>query len=341
MKWLLLGLATAALALAAPAAAGPHGDAVMAGRVKAEFLHAWTGYRRYAWGHDELRPLSRKPYDWYGTSLLMTPVDALDTLVLMGLKKEVRADRDLIASRLDFDKDVSVKTFEVTIRLLGGLLSGYELTGDERLLAKARDLGDRLAPAFNSPTGLPYPYINLRTGKPGGVQSNPAETGTLILEFGSLSKLTGNPLYYQKAKRALVETFKRRSSLGLVGAGLNVETGAWTDPDSSVSGGIDSYYEYLWKCWRLFGDKDCLAMWRASIGPIDRYLADDVGGQLWYGHADMTTGARTAAMAPSTPFSPACWRFPAMSTGRRACRTLRSGCGGSRGSSRRCWTTGR
>ncbi len=294
MKWLLLGLATAALALAAPAAAGPHGDAVMAGRVKAEFLHAWAGYRRYAWGHDELKPLSRKPYDWYGTSLLMTPVDALDTLVLMRLKKEARADRNLIANRLDFDKDVSVKTFEVTIRLLGGLLSGYELTGDERLLAKARDLGDRLAPAFNSPTGLPYPYINLRTGKPSGVQSNPAETGTLILEFGSLSKLTGNPLYYQKAKRALVETFRRRSAIGLVGSGLNVETGAWTDPDSSVSGGIDSYYEYLWKCWRLFGDKDCLAMWRASIGPIDRYLADDVGGQLWYGHADMTTGARTA-----------------------------------------------
>jgi hypothetical protein len=293
VKWLAPVLATIVLSGGAAAAAtAPPGDPVAARQVKVEFLHAWLGYRRYAWGHDELRPLSRKPYDWYGTSLLMTPVDALDTLVVMGLRRQARDDRDLIAARLDFDKDVSVKTFEITIRLLGGLLSGYELTGDKRLLAKARDLGDRLLPAFNSPTGLPYPYINLRTGKPSGVESNPAETGTLILEFGTLSKLTGDPVYFRKAKRALTETFRRRSPIGLVGAGLNVETGAWTDPDSSISGGIDSYYEYLWKCWRLFGDSDCLAMWRASIGPADRYLADDLDGALWYGHADMTSGAR-------------------------------------------------
>lgn len=266
----------------------------MAARVKAEFLHAWAGYRRYAWGHDELRPLSRQPRDWYGQSLLMTPVDALDTLVLMGLTREADADRELIATRLDFDKDIDVKTFEITIRLLGGLISAYQLTGDARLLAKAEDLGARLLPAFNSPTGLPYVYVNLRTGRTRGVQSNPAETGTLLLEFGTLSKLSGNPVYYRKAKRALVETFRRRSRLGLVGVGLNVETGAWTDTDSSVSGGIDSYYEYLWKCWRLFGDEDCRAMWRASIPAVNRYLADEVDGQLWYGHADMISGRRTA-----------------------------------------------
>jgi hypothetical protein len=265
----------------------------MAARVKTEFLHAWSNYRRYAWGHDELRPLSRKPHDWYDQSLLMTPVDALDTLVLMGLKKEADDDRELIASKLDFDKDIYVKNFEITIRMLGGLLSGYQLTGDERLLHKAEDLGARLLPVFDSPTGLPYVYVNLHTGKTRGVKSNPAETGTLLLEFGTLSKLSGNPVYYDKAKRALVETFKRSSKIGLVGVGLNVETGAWIDTDASVSGGIDSYYEYLWKCWRLFGDKDCLAMWKASIPAVKRYLADDVDGQLWYGHADMNTGKRT------------------------------------------------
>ena len=58
---------------------------------------------------------------------------------------------------------------------------------------------------------------------------------------------------------------KRRSQLGLVGSSINVESGKWTDPESHISGGIDSYYEYLWKCWLLFGDKDCLAMWRKSI----------------------------------------------------------------------------
>jgi hypothetical protein len=266
----------------------------MAARVKAEFLHAWNGYKRYAWGHDELKPLSRKPFDWYGQSLLMTPVDALDTLVLMGLDKEADADRALIDAKLDFDKDIYVKNFEITIRLLGGLLSGYQLTHDPVLLRKAEDLGRRLLPAFDSPTGMPYQYVNLRTGKVRGAVSNPAETGTLILEFGTLGKLTGNPVFYKKAKRALVATFDRRSKIGLVGAGINVETGKWTDTDSSISGGIDSYYEYLWKCWRLFGDKDCLNMWKASIPAINKYLADDVHGQLWYGHADMNTGKRTA-----------------------------------------------
>jgi hypothetical protein len=266
----------------------------MAARVKAEFLHAWNGYKRYAWGHDELKPLSRKPFDWYGQSLLMTPVDALDTLVLMGLDKEADADRALIDAKLDFDKDIYVKNFEITIRLLGGLLSGYQLTHDPVLLRKAEDLGRRLLPAFDSPTGMPYQYVNLRTGKVRGAVSNPAETGTLILEFGTLGKLTGDPVFYKKAKRALVATFDRRSKIGLVGAGINVETGQWTDTDSSISGGIDSYYEYLWKCWRLFGDKDCLNMWKASIPAINKYLADDVHGQLWYGHADMNTGKRTA-----------------------------------------------
>ncbi len=278
---------------AAPAA--PVNSAAMAARVKAEFLHAWNGYKRYAWGHDELKPLSRKPFDWYGQSLLMTPVDALDTLVLMGLHKQADEDRALIDARLDFDKDIYVKVFEINIRLLGGLLSGYQLTHDPILLRKAEDLGTRLLPAFDSPTGLPYRYVNLKTGKVRGVDSNPAETGTLILEFGTLSKLTGNPVFYARAKRALVATFDRRSKIGLVGAGLDVETGKWTDTDSSISGGIDSYDEYLWKCWRLFGDRDCLHMWRASIPAINKYLADEVDGELWYGHADMDTGKRTAS----------------------------------------------
>src|SRR5579863_544857 len=119
-----------------------------AARIKAEFLHAWQGYERYAWGHDELQPLSKTPHDWYGQSLLMTPVDALDTLVLMGFKDEADKDRQLIDTQLDFDKDIYVKNFEITIRLLGGLLSGYELTGDQRLLLLADDLGKRLMPAF-------------------------------------------------------------------------------------------------------------------------------------------------------------------------------------------------
>ena len=295
-------IAITAFLLAAFAALATHGCAKsrqdeharqLAARVRTEFLHAWNNYERYAWGHDALRPLSKTGHDWYGQSLLMTPVDALDTLILMHLDTEAATARSLIVNNLSFDRDIYVKNFEVTIRLLGGLLSSYQLTGDKRLLNLAEDLGKRLLPVFNSPTGLPYVYVNLRTGQTRDAVTNPAETGTLLLEFGILSKLTSRPVFYEKAKRALVETFKRRSPLGLVGEGINVETGAWTNTDSHISGGIDSYYEYLWKCWRLFGDKDCRDMWNASIPAVNKYLADETGGELWYGHADMQTGKRT------------------------------------------------
>ena len=270
----------------------------LAAEVKAEFLHAWNGYKKYAWGHDDLKPLSKTYRDWYAQPLLMTPVDSLDTMIIMGFDEEAAATRAYILDNLSFDKDIDVQNFEVTIRILGGLITNYQLTGDKRFLNLADDLGRRLLPVFETPTGMPYRYVNLKTGKVRNPVSNPAETGTLLLEFGALSKLTGNPIYYDKAKRALVETYNRRSKIGLVGEWINVETGQWTNPDSHVSGAIDSYYEYLLKCSLLFGDQDCKRMWTDSIAAINKYLADDIKTQwrveLWYGHADMNTGARTA-----------------------------------------------
>ena len=273
----------------------------LAAEVKAEFLHAWQGYKKYAWGHDDLKPLSKSYHDWYAQPLLMTPVDALDTMIIMGFKAEAARTKDYILKNLSFDKDIDVQNFEITIRLLGGLLSAYQLTGDRRLLTMAEDLGNRLLPVFNSPTGLPYRYVNLRTGKVRGEVTNPAETGTLLIEFGTLSKLTGKPVFYEKAKHALVETYLRRSPLGLVGTRVNVETGKWTNTDSHISAEIDSYYEYLLKCWLLFGDQDCKKMWQESIRAINRYLADERAGEgsnreLWYGHAEMNSGKRTSTV---------------------------------------------
>ncbi len=267
----------------------------MAEQVREATRHAWQGYMQYARGHDDLKPISAQPRDWYPAPLLMSPVDALDTLLLLGLDKEANEARELIVGQLSFDQDIEVQNFEVTIRLLGGLLSAYQMTNDARLLKLADDLGTRLSPVFDSPTGLPYTHVNLRTGKTRGTISNPAETGTLLLEFGTLARLTGKQAYYDKAKRALVETYKRRSKIGLVGLNINVETGEWTNKDASIAGGIDSYYEYLLKCWKLFGDEDCKRMWEDSIGPLNRHLADEVrDGELWYGHADMDSGARTS-----------------------------------------------
>lgn len=265
-----------------------------AGEVRAEFLHTWRAYRTYAWGHDELRPLSRSYRDWYGEPFYMTAMDALDTMILMGLKEEADSTREFIASHLSFDRDVFVKNFEFTIRFLGGLLSSYQMTNDGRLLRLAVDLGDRLLPAFRSPTGMPYVDVNLRTGAVRGTVSNPAEIGTLLIEFGTLSKITGDTRYYDAAKKAVTVLFRLRSPIGLVGESIDVTTGKWVGTDSHVSGGIDSYYEYLVKCARLFGDQECRSMWEASAGPLNRWIADTAGGGLWYGHADMTTGKRGA-----------------------------------------------
>jgi mannosidase alpha-like ER degradation enhancer 2 len=266
----------------------------LAARVREELLFAWRAYEKYAWGHDELKPVSKTARDWYGDSLLMTPVDSLDTLLLMGFKDEAEKAKALIVEKLSFDKDISVKNFEVTIRLLGGLLSGYQMTGDERLLRLAEDLGTRLLPVFDSPTGMPYMYVNLKTGKTKGARSNPAEIGTLVLEFGALGRLTKKPVFFEKAKNALVQLYKRRSNLGLVGEEIDVETGEWVSRASHVGGGIDSYYEYLLKCSLLFGDKDCERMWKECLGALNAHLADDAPTGLWYGQVDMVTGARTA-----------------------------------------------
>lgn len=261
--------------------------------VRAEFLHAWNSYKQYAWGSDGLRPLSKTGYRWYDVSLYMTALDALDTMVLMGLKEEADSVREFIATNLSFDHDIYVKNFEITIRLLGGLLSSYQLTGDSRLLALAEDLGTRLLPAFNTPTGIPYVDVNLKTGAIRNPRTNPGEAGTLLLEFGTLSKLTGRKEFYDIPKKAVMEVYRRRSSIGLVGTWMDANTGEWLDPDSHVSACIDSYYEYLLKCAILFNDKDFQDMWDSSVVAVKTHLAHEVPSGLWFGHADMYTGKRT------------------------------------------------
>ncbi|MCX6283499.1 MAG: glycoside hydrolase family 47 protein [Bacteroidetes bacterium] len=268
--------------------------AAMAERVKAAFLKGWLAYKTYAWGMDAVKPLSGKGQNWYDESLLMTPVDAFSTMCIMGLGKEKEEAKKLIFGKLDFNKDFEVQQFEITIRMLGGLLSSYQLDGDKRFLELAIDLGNRLLPVFNSPTGMPYKMINLKTGKVSGKISNPAEIGTMLLEYGMLSRLTGNTVYYEKSKKAVVELYKLRGKTGLPGTQINVETGEWTDRQTHISGMIDSYYEYLLKGWLLFGDRDLKQMWEASRDGINKYLADDVKTGFWYGGADMDSGIRTS-----------------------------------------------
>jgi mannosidase alpha-like ER degradation enhancer 2 len=276
-------------------ASPPIDRAALAAQVRSEFKHAWDGYKKYAWGHDELLPMSKGYRDWYkGETLYMTPVDALDTMILMKMSDEAEKTKAYLLANLSFDKDIEVKNFEITIRILGGLLSAYQMTGERRFLTMAEDLANRLAPVFNAPTGMPYMYVNLKSGTTRGAETNPAEIGTLILEFGTLARLTKKEAFFDKAKKAIVEVYNRRDpKTGLIGQGINVETGEWTSRSSHIGGGIDSYYEYLAKCERLFGDKECGTMAREGLGAVNKYLADETSNGLWYGVADMTTGQRT------------------------------------------------
>ncbi|KAL1624785.1 hypothetical protein SLS56_007585 [Neofusicoccum ribis] len=200
-----------------------------------------------------------------------------------------------------FDLDSKVQLFETVIRGLGGLLSahlfavgelpirGYipEVTDtkdgrqgivwpsgfiyDGQFLRLAYDLGKRLLPAFHTPTGIPYPRVNLRTGIPfyansplntdpeqGQCQKNPntapeitetcsAGAGSLVLEFSTLSRLTGDMGFEKVAKKAFWAIWSRRSSTGLIGSGIDAETGQWVSPYTGIGAGIDSFFEYALK----------------------------------------------------------------------------------------------
>ncbi|KAI4615775.1 hypothetical protein J4E80_006192 [Alternaria sp. BMP 0032] len=258
-----------------------------------------------------------------------------------------------------FDLDSKVQVFETVIRGVGGLLSahqfavgdlpirGYdartEMKGDRegifwpngfvydgQLLRLAVDLTDRLLPAFNTPTGLPYPRVNLRYGVPfyakspnnmdaenGQCGRDPSDKGTevtetcsagagsLVLEFSVLSRLTGDPKYEKLAKDAFWAVWHRRSSIGLIGAGIDAETGQWVNSYTGIGAGIDSFFEYALKSHILLSglpfDKA-----RETIDSPEAFLAtwldahDGIRRQIYrgaqhqhphYAQVDLYTGA--------------------------------------------------
>jgi len=117
------------------------GEASLARDVRAETQWTWDAYRTYAWGQDNLLPISKGFSNWYSESLSISPVDAYSTLHIMGLVEKAREIESYVTDNLDFDKDIFMKTFEVNIRILGGLLSMYELSGNPEVLDKAEDFG--------------------------------------------------------------------------------------------------------------------------------------------------------------------------------------------------------
>ena len=263
-------------------------------KIKVATQHAWKGYKDYAWGSDDLRPLTKTSRNWYKHSMLMTAVDAFDTFMMLGLTSEAKEAKELILSKLNFNIDNDVQVFEITIRLLAGLISAYELDGDKKFLSLATDLANRMMPAFNTATGMPYRYVHLQTGKIRDSINNPAEIGTLMMEFGKLSKVTGNNAYYEVAKKAIMYCYGKRSKLDLVGEQIDVTTGKWVSTQTHISGYIDSYYEYLYKSWLLFGDKDFKIAFDTHNKAIKKNLIDKTANGWFMRHADMNTGKETS-----------------------------------------------
>jgi mannosyl-oligosaccharide alpha-1,2-mannosidase len=78
--------------------------------------HAWDNYVRYAWGKNELRPISKRGHSasiFGSMSLGATIVDGLDTLYIMGLEKEFKQGRDWIAEHFDINLAVSYSVTDI------------------------------------------------------------------------------------------------------------------------------------------------------------------------------------------------------------------------------------
>ncbi|XP_073943398.1 endoplasmic reticulum mannosyl-oligosaccharide 1,2-alpha-mannosidase-like [Choristoneura fumiferana] len=216
------------------------------------FKHAWKGYKEHAWGHDNLKPVSGMAFDWF--SLGLTIVDALDTAYIMGLTEEFEEGREWISNELIFTKNKDVNFFEVTIRVLGGLLTNYHFTQDEMFLKKAEDLGDRLMAAFSSPSGIPYSDVNLGARTAHAPEwshySTTAEVTTVQLEFRELSRASNNPVFEDAAAAVSEKIHQLPKKHGLVPIFINPNTGQFL-PHATITLGArgDSYYEYLLKQW--------------------------------------------------------------------------------------------
>ncbi|XP_077600373.1 mannosyl-oligosaccharide 1,2-alpha-mannosidase IA [Stigmatopora nigra] len=293
-------------------------------KIKEMMKHAWDSYRRYAWGSNELRPVSKQGHssNLFGSIKGATIVDALDTLHIMEMFEEFDAATEWVEKNLDFNVNAEVSVFEVNIRFVGGLLSAYYLSGKEVYRRKAVELGEKLLPAFKTPTGIPWALLNLKSGIgrnwpwASGGSSILAEYGTLHLEFMHLSKLSGNPEFAQKVMNIRKVLNRLDKPQGLYPNYLNPNSGQWGQHHVSVGGLGDSFYEYLLKAWLMSDktDEEAKKMYYDALQAIESnlirkssggltYIAEWKGGLLEHkmGHLTCFAGGMVALGADGAP----------------------------------------
>lgn len=217
--------------------------------------HAWSNYERYAFGEDEIKPISLRGSSTWGR-LGITLVDSLDTLWLMGMKEEFNRARDWCKNILNHAQAADVSVFETTIRSLGGLLAAFDLSNDQVFLDQAKDLGSRLFKSFQNPTGIPWGRVNLATGRTSNLGWAPAdaitaEFGTLQVEFRLLARFTGNREYKTKSEEIFHILHDLNPPHGLYPyfVGNMVGSPEFTNQKLTFGAMADSFYEYMLKIW--------------------------------------------------------------------------------------------
>uniref|UniRef100_A0A8C6JQB0 alpha-1,2-Mannosidase n=2 Tax=Melopsittacus undulatus TaxID=13146 RepID=A0A8C6JQB0_MELUD len=261
-------------------------------KIKEMMKHAWDNYKRYAWGLNELKPISKQGHssNLFGNIQGATIVDALDTLYIMEMKEEFKEAKEWVEKNLDFNVNAEISVFEVNIRFVGGLLSAYYLSGEEIFRKKAVELGEKLLPAFNTPTGIPWALLNIKSGIgrnwpwASGGSSILAEFGTLHLEFVHLSHLSGNPVFAEKVMNIRKVLNRLDKPEGLYPNYLNPSSGQWGQHHVSIGGLGDSFYEYLLKAWLMTDktDEEGKKMYYDAVQAIETHLIRKSSGGLTY-----------------------------------------------------------
>ncbi|KAG2204758.1 hypothetical protein INT46_006151 [Mucor plumbeus] len=253
-------------------------------RIKDSFQFAYNGYKQYAFGHDELLPVSNGYSDsrnGWGASI----VDALDTMLIMGLDEDYNQALEFVRS-IDFTKSQDTsKGFETNIRYLGGLLAANDLRPDPILVEKAIQVTEAtLVPLFVdslTPSGrrvkVPYTYMDLNRKLPEiSNVINIAEFGTYSMEFTRLSQITGNPKYKALADDLISATIEQPTRMpGLFPTSWTVKPFAPVNTSvTTIAGGGDSFYEYLIKNYILQNKENnaLLNTWQNSVESAENYL---------------------------------------------------------------------
>uniref|UniRef100_A0A6Q2YJ68 alpha-1,2-Mannosidase n=1 Tax=Esox lucius TaxID=8010 RepID=A0A6Q2YJ68_ESOLU len=253
---------------------------------------AWDNYKSFAWGKNELRPLTKNGHigNMFGGLRGASIVDSLDTLYIMGLIDEYNDAKEWVETSLDLNSNGEASLFEVNIRYVGGLLSAYYLTGEEMFKRKVLELGEKLLPAFNTPTGIPRGVINLGSGTSwswgwaSAGSSILAEFGTLHLEFVHLSELSNNPIYTEKVMNIRRLLNKIEKPHGLYPNFLSPVSGNWVQHHVSIGGLGDSFYEYLIKSYLMSDktDEEAKNMYYSALEAIEANLVQKSPGGLTY-----------------------------------------------------------